>query len=431
MVTALTVILFFFLVLFGVPLCFSFAATCGAYLISMNPGSLATLASRMFNGANSFTLIALPMFIFAGELMNRGGLTQRIIDFCLLITRPIRGGLGEVNVVASIVFGGITGSSVSDTTAIGGILIPAMEKSGYPTDYSAGVTVASSTMGMVIPPSIPMLVYAVISAESVGALFMATAIPGLLIGLLQVIIVWIQSEKRGYHPVYTDKMTLKKAGTIIKESIWAMLMPVIILVSITTGICTATESAAIACLYSLIVGFFIYKDLKVKDILPALRATVSTTASVMMIVACATVFTWVMAVLRVPVILENFFVGLAGKVPLFIVLLFFDVLILAIGTFLDVTPALLLLGPMLVPIMAKFGIGAIQFGAMMIVGLAISLVTPPVALCLNACSKICGLKMGRIFKAARSLLLVNVIVFVLVTFVPQISTWLPHILGYI
>jgi tripartite ATP-independent transporter DctM subunit len=167
---------------------------------------IATLASRMFNGANSFTLIALPMFILAGELMNRGGLTQRIVDFCLLITRPIRGGLGEVNVVASIVFGGITGSSVADTTAIGGIMIPAMTKSGYPLDYSAGVTVASSTIGMVIPPSIPMLVYAVIATESVGALFMSTAIPGLLVGLFQTIVVWFQSEKYGYHPVYTDKV---------------------------------------------------------------------------------------------------------------------------------------------------------------------------------------------------------------------------------
>lgn len=425
------IIIFFIMVLLGLPLCYSFATTCASYLFIANPGSIATLASRMFNGCNSFTLIALPMFILAGELMNRGGLTQRIIDFCLLITRPIRGGLAEVNVVASIVFGGITGSSVSDTTAIGGILIPAMEKAGYPTDYSAGVTVASSTMGMVIPPSIPMLVYAVISAESVGALFMATAIPGILIGILQTVIVWFQSEKLGYHPVYKDKMTLKKGWVICKECIWAILMPILILLSITLGICTATESAALACLYSLIVGFFIYKDLKISDIIPALRATVSTTASVMMIVSCATVFTWVMAVLRIPVLLENFFIGLSQSVPLFVVLLLFDIIILAIGTFLDVTPALLLLGPMLVPIMSNFGITAIQFGAMMIVGLAISLVTPPVALCLNACSKICGLPMGKIFKSATPLLIVNVFVFIMVTFLPQVSLWLPHVFGYI
>lgn len=424
----IVVLIFFVFVLIGVPLCYSFAATCGIYLIAINPGSIATLASRMFNGANSFTLIALPMFVLAGELMNRGGLTQRIIDFCLLITRPIRGGLGEVNVVASIVFGGITGSSVADTTAIGGIMIPAMTKVGYPLDYSSGVTVASSTIGMVIPPSIPMLVYAVIASESVGALFMSTAIPGLLIGILQTIVVWVQSEKRGYHPVYTDKMPKKKAWGIVKESIWAVIMPILIICSISFGVCTATEAAGLACLYSAIVGFFIYKDLSLKDILPALRNTVSTTGSVMVIVACATVFTWVMAVLQIPALVKTLFISLNAAIPQFVILLIFDVLILVIGTFLDVTPALLLLGPILIPIMEQFGIGRIQFGAIMIVGLAISLVTPPVALCLNACSKISGLSMGKIFKAALPLLIVNISIFIGVTFIPQLSMWLPSLL---
>lgn len=423
-----TVILFFVFVLVGVPLCYSFAATCGIYLLSTNPGSIATLASRMFNGANSFTLIALPMFILAGELMNRGGLTQRIVDFCLLITRPIRGGLGEVNVVASIVFGGITGSSVADTTAIGGIMIPAMTKAGYPLDYSSGVTVASSTIGMVIPPSIPMLVYAVIASESVGSLFLSTAIPGLLIGILQTIVVWFQSEKHGYHPKYTDKVAKRAAVKTILHSLWAVAMPFFIICSVSFGICTATESAALACLYAALVGFFVYKDLKPADLIPALKATVSTTGSVMIIVACATVFTWVMAMLQVPAMVKTAFMTLNETVPTFVILLMFDALILVIGTFLDVTPALLLLGPVLIPIMEQFGIGRIQFGAIMIVGLAISLVTPPVALCLNACSKISGLKMGRIFRAALPLLIVNVAVFIAVTFIPQLSLWLPGLL---
>jgi len=426
--TAVVVIGFFLLVILGVPLCYSFAGICGTYMLLENPGSIAALASRMFNGTNSFTLIALPMFILAGELMNRGGLTQRIIDFCLLITRPIRGGLGEVNVVASVVFGGITGSSVADTTAIGGIMIPAMTKSGYPLDYSAGVTVASSTIGMVIPPSIPMLVYAVIATESVGALFMSTAIPGLLVGILQTIVVWIQSEKRRYHPTYTDKVTARQIFDTVTQCIWAIALPFIIIGTISFGVCTATESAALACLYSLIVGTFVYKDLKWSDLLPALRTTLSTTASVMMIVACATVFTWVMAILQIPALVESFFMGL--ELPVFAVLLIFDLMILLIGTFLDVTPALLLLGPIMIPIMEEFGVGRIQFGAIMIVGLAISLVTPPVALCLNACSKICGLGMGTIFKAALPLLVVNVLVFIMVTFIPQLSLWLPGICGY-
>ena len=431
--SALTVVIIFFAAtLLGIPLCYSFASACALYLLTTNPGSIATLASRMFNGANSFTLIALPMFILAGELMNRGGLTQKIVDFCLLITRPIRGGLGEVNVVASIVFGGITGSSVADTTAIGGIMIPAMTKANYPLDYSAGVTVASSTIGMIIPPSIPMLVYAVIASESVGALFLATAIPGLLIGIFQTIVVWIQSEKRGYHPVYTEKVDKKAAWKTVRESSFAVIMPVLIILSISFGVCTATESAALACMYSALVGKFVYHELDIKkDLLPSLRNTVSTTSGVMVIVACATVFTWVMAVLRIPQMVKELFTSMSANLPVWVILLIFNVMILLIGTFLDVTPALLLLGPILIPIMADYGIDKIQFGAIMIVGLAISLVTPPVALCLNACSKICGLSMSKIFKAAVPLLAINVLVFIAVTFLPFLSHWLPYLFGYI
>ena len=257
---------------------------------------------------------------------------------------------------------------------------------------------------------------------------MSTAIPGLMVGLIQTVVVWLQSEKHGYHPVYIDKVAQKAAWKTVYTSMWAIIMPLFIIGSISFGICTATESAALACLYSALVGFFVYKDLHLKDLLPALRTTVSTTSSVMIIVACATVFTWVMAVLQIPAMVENFFLGVNLPVP--VLLLIFDALILLIGTFLDVTPALLLLGPVMIPIMENFGIGRIQFGAIMIVGLAISLVTPPVALCLNACSKICGLKMGRIFRAALPLLVVNIGVFIAVTFIPQLSMWLPQLMGY-
>lgn len=423
---AFCVIGFFVLVLLGVPLCFSFGGICAAFIELTTPASVMAIPSRLFNGSNSFVLLALPMFILAGELMNRGGLSRRIVDFCLLLVRPFRGGLAEVNVLASIVFGGITGSSVADTTALGGILIPAMEKEGYPTDFSAGVTVASSTIGMVIPPSIPMLIYAVIANESVATLFLSTAVPGLMIGILQTIVVYFISKKKGYHPVYEKKLSGKEILHIFNQCILAAIMPILIIGSISFGICTATESASMAVLYSIIVGGFVYKELKWKDIIPALKSTLLTTASVMLIVSFATVFTWIMAILGIPSLVGSFFANLAA--PRWAIILFFNLIILTIGTFLDVTPALLLLCPILIPVMKNIGIGAVQFGAMMIVGLAISLVTPPVALCLNACSKICGLKMGRIFKSALPLLIVNVVVFALVSFVPQISLWLPGLI---
>ena len=203
---------------------------------------------------------------------------------------------------------------------------------------------------------------------------------------------------------------------------------VLIILSISFGICTATESAALAVLYAVLVGKFVYHELDWKDLLPSLRTTANTTSGVMIIVACATVFTWVMAILQVPMMMHDFIMGL--NMPVWMILIIFDIVILLIGTFLDVTPALLLLGPILIPIMAEFGIGKIQFGAIMIVGLAISLVTPPVALCLNAASKICGLRMGQIFKAAAPLLCINVLVFLLVTFVPALSLWLPRLFGF-
>ena len=221
---------------------------------------------------------------------------------------------------------------------------------------------------------------------------------------------------------------MRQVWDVFRNSILAIIMPVLIILSIATGICTATESAALAVVYAAIVGGLFYHDLKLEDLIPSLKNTAVTTAGVMIIVACATVFTWVMAILQIPATVQNFITGL--NMPVFLILLIFDFLILIIGTFLDVTPALLLLGPILIPIMQSFGIGKIQFGAIMIVGLAISLVTPPVALCLNACSKICGLKMGRIFHAALPLLMVNVLVFVLVTFVPAVSLWLPGVFGY-
>ncbi len=425
MITALVIIGFFVFVILGIPLSFAFAGICSAYFIFENPGSISALASRIFNGANSLTLIALPMFILAGEIMNRGGLTKRIVDFCLLISRPIRAGLAEVNVIASIVFGGITGSSVADTTAIGGIMIPAMKKEGYPTEFSAGVTVASSTIGMVVPPSIPMLVYAVIATESVGSLFLATAIPGILIGVLQVIVVYFLSKHYGYHSKNYVRKSLNESLSIILKSFPAAIMPILIILSISLGICTATESAALTVLYATIVGFFVYKDLKLSDIIPALKSTIATSSAVMFIVCCATVFTWVMAILQIPAAIQGFFMGLNLPIP--VLLLIFNVMILLVGTFLDVTPALLLLTPIMIPIMESYGVGTIQFGAIMIVGLAISLVTPPVALCLNACSKICGLKMGVIFKSAVPLIFINIAVFVAVTFIPQLSLWLPSL----
>lgn len=388
--------MFLFLIVLGVPIAYSIGGSAIGYLILKNPVFLLTMPQRIWSGTNSFIIIAMPLFMLAGELMNKGGLTRRLINFSMLLVKPFRGGLGEANVVASMIFGGISGSSVADTSALGSILIPAMVKEGYPLGFSAGITVASSTMGMIIPPSIPMLMYAMVSGASVGKLFLAGLIPGILVGGTQLVMTYIISRRNKYHPIH-EKFSGRDVAGRIREGLPAVLMPVLIILSVSTGIATASESAGIAVLYSImIIGGF------------------------------SMVFSWILAVEQVPGMIVNLLVS--SHISPAAVFLLLDILILLMGTFLDVTPCILLIAPILLPVMRQFGMNELQFGAVLIVGLAIGLVTPPVGMCLNVANKICGLSIVDIFKEALPFIICNVIVLVLVTFVPQVSLWLPSLL---
>ncbi|MBQ9594560.1 MAG: TRAP transporter large permease [Synergistaceae bacterium] len=413
--------------LIGVPLAFSIGASCITYLSAVRPVFLTMMPQRIWNGVYSELMIAMPLFMLAGELMNTGGITKRIIDFCMEILRPIHGGLGEVNVVGSMIFGGISGSSVADTSALGSILIPAMEKEGYPRSASAGITVASSTMGMIIPPSTPMVVYAMVSGASIGALFMAGAVPGLLIGISQTVLVFWFSVKNGWHPKQIP-FSSKRFWRAMLAGVPALLMPIFIVLCVSGGICTASESAGVAVLYSLLVGFFIYRELTLKDVWAALKKTLISSSSVMLIIGFTQIFTWILTIQKVPEIVANFFMSM--NVSRVGIALMFDVLILIIGTFIDVSPAILLLTPIMLPVMEHFGISALQFGAMMITGLAIGLVTPPVGMCLNACNKINHMPIIDIFKGAAPYILCNVIVLVAISVWPELTAFLPRLLGY-
>lgn len=324
-----------------------------------------------------------------------------------------------------MIFGGITGSSVADTSALGSILIPDMVKKGYPRGFTTGVTVASSTMGMIIPPSIPMLMFAMVSGVSVGKLFMAGLIPGLMIGIFQLVYTWIVSQKRGYHDLerYSEKKT---NGQIAKDGILAILMPVMILVTVSAGIATASESAAIAVLYALILGFFVYKELSAKTLWSSLKKTAIMTASIMIIGGFTMIFTWILAVEQIPNQIASFLLG--SNIPSWVIFLFLDILILFLGTFLDVVPCILLIAPILMPVMVQLGMSELQFGIILVVGLAIGLVTPPVGMCLNVASKISGESIVEVFKDALPFLACNLIVLLLVTFIPGLSLWLPSIL---
>ena len=411
----------------GVPLAFAIGASCITYLSAARPMFLSMMPQRIWNGVYSELMIAMPLFMLAGELMNTGGITKRIINFCRELLSPVRGGLGEVNIVASMIFGGISGSSVADTSALGSILIPAMEKEGYPPDASAGITVASSTMGMIIPPSTPMVVYAMISGASIGALFVAGAVPGILIGLTQLVLVYIISHRKGWHPEHVS-FSASRFWKAILAGIPALLMPLFIIVCVSFGICTASESAGVAVLYSILVGFFIYRELSWKDIWEALKKTLISSSSVMIIIGFTSIFTWVLTIQKVPDMVANFFMGM--NVPPWGIALMFDVLILIIGTFIDVSPAILMLTPIMLPVMQNYGFSPLQFGAMMITGLAIGLVTPPVGMCLNACNKINRMPITDIFKGALPYVTCNVLVLIAISLWPALTTWLPKLMGY-
>lgn len=414
----------FVFVLLGLPICFALGGSSLLYFFLMRPEFIFVLPQRIWSGTNSFVLIALPLFIMAGNLMNKGGITRRIINFSLYLVRPFRGGLGEVNIVASMIFGGISGSSVADTSALGSVLIPQMEEQGYSKGFAAGVTVASSTMGMIIPPSIPMLMYAMISQQSVGALFLAGAIPGFLIGISQLVIVYGLSRKRGYHPK-PEPLDFRQFISDSWGGLLAVLMPLFIILSIAFGIATATESAGIAVLYAVILGFFVYKELTLRDIWDTLKSTVMFSSVVLFIVGYSSVYTWILSIEHVPQSIGMFLSNL--DVHRFWILLIVDLIILFVGTFIDVAPALYLLTPILLPVMQGFDVHPLQLGAMMITGLAIGLVTPPVGMCLNACTKICGLSITSIARSCLPFVVCNVLVLLLVTFFPELSVWLPDL----
>lgn len=410
------------LLVIGVPIAYAIGASGILYMLLSNPTFLLTFPQRVWSGTENFIIIAMPLFMLTGELMNHSGLTRRLIDFSMLLVRPMRGGLGEVNVVASMIFGGISGSSVADTSALGSILIPDMVKKGYPLGFSAGVTVASSTIGMIIPPSVPMLMYAMVSGASVGRLFLAGLIPGILVGLTQLVLVFIISRKNNYHPD-KEAFDLKASLKTIKDGSLAVLMPLLIIFTVSFGVATASESAGIAVLYAAVLGFFVYRELKWSDVLKALKKTFMMSSSIMIIGGFTMIFTWILAVEQVPAAIGSFLIN--SHIPAWLVFLFLDILILILGTFLDVTPCILLISPILLPVMRQFGMSELQFGAIIIVGLAIGLVTPPVGMCLNVASKICGMDIVAVFKSALPFIICNVIVLMSITFIPVLSLWLP------
>ena len=416
--------LFIFLAI-GVPIAYSLGLSTTLYFLIFNNELLQVMPQILFAGMDSYTLIALPLFILMGQLMNESQITSRLIDYCLIFVGKIRGGLGLVNVISSMLFGGISGSSVSDTASIGSILIPEMKNRGYPEDYAAGLTVASSTMGMIIPPSIPMVLFAVTAQESVGRLFLGGVLPGILVGMLQLLItVWI--SKKNSYPRENRTISLKIILKMTVKYSYILFMPFFVVGSVIFGIATATESAALGVFYALIIGIFLIKSLSPKKVYSALKSSVLTSAKIMIIIAFSKIFIWVLAYERIPDGLSEIITGL-GLQPTSMLLLFIIIILIA-GTFIDVSPAILLFTPVFLPSIIGMGVSPILFGVVLVIGLAVGACTPPVGNCLNVCSIITGLSIGRIFKGAAPFLVANIITLFLIVMFPNIVTWLPKII---
>lgn len=410
------------LLVIGVPIAYALGLASLAYFMIEAPYGTGFVIQRFFAGINNYPLVSLPFFILMGLVMNSGGITLRLLDLSTFFVGRMKGGLGLVNVVGSMIFGGISGSSASDTASIGSVLIPEMERRGYPRSFAAGITVASSTMGMIIPPSVPMIIYAIAAEESIGRLFLGGIIPGIMVGLLQLVIVWRIAKARDY-PTEVVPFTIKEALRQARRSAAVVIMPVLIVGSVVFGFVTPTETAGTAAVYGLIIGFFLVGVSVVKDLPGAMRSAIIMSAKIMMIIAFSQVFITVLALERVPDQLADFVGGLGLDAMTFMLLT--ALLILLAGTFIDVSPAILLLTPVLLPVARDLGVSGVHFGVVLVSALAVGNCTPPVGNCLNVCAAICRLPIGQIFLGAAPFLVANVVVLGLLCVFPELVLWIP------
>lgn len=418
----ITLVIVFVLCLFlRFPIAFALGLSCLSYLLLADI-PLVVLPMKMYSGMDIFVLLSVPGFILAGNLMNHGGLTEKIISFCNHVLGHIRGGLALANIGASMLFAGISGTAVSDTASIGSVMIPAMKKEGYDEEFSCAVTAASSTVGPIIPPSVPMIIAATLSGLSVGKLFLAGAIPGLLLGGGMMAVAYFISVRRKY-PKYASS----SLGQILRsfaETFWALLMTAIILFGIIGGIFTPTEASIIAVVYAFVVGMFVYKKISWKNISNIVLDSMKTSASLMVLIGFANLFGWILITERLPQFISGQILEFTSNK--YVVLLLINILLILVGTFMETIAALLILFPVLLNVATSVGVDPIHFAVIAVLNLIIGLTTPPVGVCLFVASSIGKISIGKVSIAILPFLLVSLVVLLLVTFIPDLSLALPN-----
>lgn len=427
MTLTILAIVFFGTLVIGVPIAFCLGiASLSALLLLDNPVFLKIVPQMIFQGVSMFSLMAIPFFILAGEIMNKARITQTLIGFANVLVGHIKGGLAHVNIVSSIFFAGITGAAVADTAALGTILIPGMKKEGYDEDFSAAVTISSSIIGPIIPPSIVMVIYGVTMKVSVAALFASGFIPGILIGVTLMVVAYFISRNRGYGG--QKRATFREILSKLREGLIALLIPIIILGGILSGIFTPTEAAAVAVAYGIIAGMFIFKTLKLSDFPTMLKRTAITSSVVLLIIGCAKIMGWVLAYHRMPELIANTFLSITDN-P-YLILFLINLLLLAVGMFLEISAAIVLLAPILAPIAISMGIHPLHFAIVMLVNLNIGLITPPLGQCIFTVCSITNLKMEQVVKATMPFLVAEIGILFLITYFPSITAFVPKMMGY-
>ncbi|MDI5983165.1 TRAP transporter large permease [Halomonas sp. M4R5S39] len=411
----------FTMLLIGVPIAIGLAGSCLMYVYLSGQVPDVVVAHRMINGVDSFPLLAIPFFILAGNLMNNGGITTRIFDFAKALMGWMRGGLGHVNVGASIVFSGMSGAAVADAGGLGTIEIKAMRDAGYDQEFAVGITAASSTIGPIIPPSLPMVIYGVMASASVGQLFAAGLIPGLLMGAVLMLMITLLARRRGY--ARDARFSVGFLGQATKRALLSLLTPVIIVGGIITGAFTPTEAAIAAVIYALFLGTVVYRSLTWRRLLRVSMETIETTAVILFIVAGASIFAWILTSNQV----TQHVVALLGPFAdsQVAVLLFVNLVLIVVGCFMETIAAITILVPVLLPLAVAVGVDPVHFGVIMVLNLMIGLLTPPVGMVLYVLSRVSGISFEKCMRGTFPFLIPLVIALLLVTFIPSLSMWLP------
>ena len=383
------------------------------------------MVQQLVTSADSFPLMAIPLFILAGELMGAGGVSKRLLNVCNVFLGRFTGGLATVTVVLCMFFAAVSGSGPATVAAIGAMVIPAMLEKGYSKSFTLALIAVAGSIGVIIPPSIPVVIYGVSTSTSISSLFMAGVVPGLLIGASLILMSYVYCKKQGWKGD-EKRYSRKEKRAVIWDAKWALINPVIILGGIYAGIFTPTEAAAVAAVYAFICGAFIYRELNIKEMFQTIGSACGTTGTTMVIIGCATAFTKILTIEKIPDAITSGIMGFTDNKILILFLI--NILLLIVGCFMDTTPAMMVLAPILLPIAVKFGVDPIHFGIIMVVNLAIGFITPPLGINLFVASKVGRSNLETVCQGIVRFLLVMIVDLLLITFIPWISMVLPKML---